>query len=206
MLWRKFDEAEGMGFGQILEINDAYQQKRKAVIQVDSLTWKHMEECRRLYGGSIDRNMTMTELAVGVNRYEITAELNVKNSTKLLFGVLINFQWRMYRNKFCREGGTRIIVERTEDALSSIWSQDIAQSWIDIHKEQKQVADCACPPQQEESEDASDVESDESEEEEELPVMKFFREHCLPNQAKIPEEPVQKQVPQPVVRPRRRRI
>ena len=52
--------------------------------------------------------------------------------------------------------------------------------------------------------DSDDSSEDESDGEEEAPILKFFKEHCLPEQAEIPEQKAKVEIPA-VVRPARRR-
>ena len=224
MLRRCYNEVEGFGFGQVLEIDEDY---KTAVIQVDSSTWHLIDKCREVRDWGIGP-LTLDKLIPGVVQYRIKADLNLpmdkmydvldmdlSNPLDSLFGIPLNFQWRMYKHKHCR--CVKIVVEWAKYAPASNWSRDRFQdpplkmpyAFSSCHDHPKADSDycngncCLCPDVN--SDDDSEEESDESDEsdEEEAPVMKFFREFCLP-MAEIPEQKAKVEIPA-VVRPARRR-
>ena len=190
-------KAEGTGLGQFIEINE---KSSKAVIKVDATTHHQILkicEVRQLRAGW---RVCSSQVAEDISNFMITVNLcldppcdeKFKPNMNQLYGLFVNFHWEAH------DGERRIRVTGVEEACYSEWCryEPILDPDEEINSDDNS----------DDSDDDNSDDSDDESDEEEAPILKFFREHCLPEQAKIPEEKGQKEAPQPVVRPRRRRI
>jgi hypothetical protein len=178
-------KAEGTGLGQFVEINEKC---AKAVIKVDTTTYHQIVKSCQVRRRPAGLQVFSPQLARDISNFMITVNLClgpgkiIQAKMDTLYGLFINFHWEFH------SGEKRIRVTRVEDAISSEW-----------YCYKKLIPD-------------SDEESnsdDESDEEEEAPILKFFKECCLPPQAdieaKIPEKTgKEKALHAPVIRPKRR--